>query len=254
MTHSTMKRATPSDLSEQQRTLSASDYDLRITNLARFIYRALPAKSGRFIDIGAGNGLFLKFFKDKGFDVEGVELEADQVHEMKKDRFLQDVKIRQGDITKLHGNASYDVVIASDVIEHIKDDRKALVNLYSFVKPGGYLVITVPAHSFLFGVRDKNWGHYRRYDRKDLRAKLLELPMSELVRTAYWNFFGFFAYAYYEKIRRKPINESLRHSPRSFARNIRRMLDMELRIEEKTGGFPLGLTLIAIARKRTIIT
>ncbi|MFZ1548929.1 MAG: class I SAM-dependent methyltransferase, partial [Microgenomates group bacterium] len=139
------------DLSTQQLTLATSDYDLRITNLARFILKKLPIKQGSFIDVGAGNGLFLKFFKDRGFEVEGIELEKDQVHEMRKDFKLKDVKISQGDITNLHGKESYDVVIASDVIEHIQNDEVALTNLFTFVKKGGYLVLTVPAHMHLYG-------------------------------------------------------------------------------------------------------
>lgn len=249
-----MKSATPTDLLEQQKVLSSSSYDLRITNLARFLYRKIPVKAGTFIDIGAGNGLFLKFFKDKGYNVEGIELEKDQVHDMQKDSHLKGVTIRQGDITKLKGNASYDVVIASDVIEHIEDDRKALANLYSFVKPGGYLVITVPAHSMLYGKRDKNWGHYRRYNKSDLSEKLLALPSSEIVTTAFWNFLGFFAYGYYEKIRKQPINETLRHSTSAFSKLVRRALDAELRTEELIGGPFIGLTLVAIARKRVILS
>lgn len=248
-----MKSDTPADLLEQQKVLLSSNYDLRITNLARFLHRKIPVKAGTFIDIGAGNGLFLKFFRDKGYVVEGIELEKDQVHELQHDRQLEGVRVRQGDITKLVGNASHDVVIASDVIEHIKDDKKALANLYSFVKPGGYLVITVPAHSFLYGKRDENWGHFRRYNRRDLVHKLSGLPFSEIVTTAFWNFLGFFAYGYYEKIRNQPINETLRHSTSMVSQLVRKMLDTELRIEELIGGPVVGLTLVAIVRKRAIL-
>ena len=135
----------------------------------------LPVKTGSLIDIGAGNGLILKFFKLKGFEVSGVELEKDQVHQMQIDYKLQGVKVVQGDITKMKGNEEFDVVIASDVIEHIKDDLSALRNLFTFVKKGGHLVITVPAHSHLYGKRDKNWGHYRRYDKHVLVKRLESL-------------------------------------------------------------------------------
>src|SRR3989339_1761913 len=152
------------DLNSQQQHLSSTSYDLRITNLARFLYKyakrvTCNAKRPKLLDVGAGNGLLLKFFKAQGFEISGFELEKKNVENIKKDPLLKNENIHQGDITKLEGNQEYDVVIASDVIEHIKDDILAIQNLWSFVKPNGILIITVPAHSFLFGMRDVKWGH-----------------------------------------------------------------------------------------------
>ncbi len=237
------------DLSTQQLTLATSDYDLRITNLARFILKKLPIKQGSFIDVGAGNGLFLKFFKDRGFEVEGIELEKDQVHEMRKDFKLKDVQIRQGDITSLKGDENFDVVIASDVIEHIKDDAKALDNLFTFVKKDGYLVLTVPAHMHLYGKRDKTWGHYRRYDRNSLVRKLKSLEGCKVESISYWNLLGYFAYFFFEKIMNQPIKEEFRYKQTAFSKLIRSILDLVLKCEELFGGSPIGLTLVAVAKK-----
>jgi len=175
-----MSHSADQDLNSQQHHLSSTSYDLRITNLARFIYQLIDVRTGSFFDVGAGNGLFLKFFKQKGFTVSGIELEKELVAHMKKDPELKGVSISQGDITKitnLRGSESkrYDVVLASDVIEHIKDDRLAIKNLWSHVIPGGLMVITVPAHSHLYGTRDKMWGHYRRYDAEVLLERINEV-------------------------------------------------------------------------------
>ena len=191
------------DLNSQQEHLSSTSYDLRITNLARFIYSrikneyyAIPdsdppaGRVGResmdprmreddmrlkFLDVGAGNGLFLKFFKEKGYKVAGFELEKKNVHNMKRDPELTHENITQADITKLTGKQEYDVVMASDVIEHIKNDILAIRNLWSFVKPGGMMLITVPAHSYLYGKRDEKWGHFRRYDAEVLLERINEV-------------------------------------------------------------------------------
>jgi len=237
------------DLSTQQLTLASSDYDLRITNLARFVYKLLPITKGALIDIGAGNGLILKFFKLKGFEVAGVELEKDQVHQMQIDYKLQGVKVIQGDITKLKGEGNFDVVIASDVIEHIEDDGYALKNLYSFVKKGGYLVITVPAHSYLYGKRDKKWGHYRRYDRDVLVRKLQGLEGCKVRSVRFWNMLGYFAYFFFEKIMNQPIKEEFRYKQTLFSKLIRGVLDLILKLEELIGGAPIGLTLVAVVQK-----
>ncbi len=237
------------DLSTQQLTLASSEYDLRITNLARFIYRKLPIRSGSIIDIGAGNGLVLKFFKDRGFTVSGIELEKDQVHQMQQDHRLKGVHLQQGDITTLRGKQNYDVVIASDVIEHIEDDTSAVQNLFSFVAPGGYLVITVPAHMHLFGKRDTAWGHYRRYDRSMLSKQMSKLANSSPVGYWQWNMIGYGMYYFYERILHRPIEEKFRYNQSFLSRTLRAVLDVELRIEEWFGGVPRGLTQVAIIRK-----
>lgn len=237
-----------SDLSSQQKTLSASDYDLRVTNLARFIYRRLPTKKGRFIDIGAGNGLLLRFFKKKGFDVSGMELSADLCEAMKQNPAMKGIHILQGDISKKRGPQEYDVVLASDVIEHIKNDERALSNLFSFVAPGGILILSIPAHSFLFGKRDKLWGHYRRYDKDRLLKKLSQLR-GQIEFISYWNFVGFFAYFFYEKVLGKPIREDFRYKKSLTSRITRAFLGLTLRLEEFLGYFPVGLTLVAGIKK-----
>ena len=120
-----MSHSADQDLNSQQHHLSATSYDLRITNLARFIYQLIltchsgldpesrKKKTGSpigvgddtltFFDVGAGNGLFLKFFKNKGYNVSGIELEKELVFNMKKDPELKGVSISQADITKLKG-------------------------------------------------------------------------------------------------------------------------------------------------------
>lgn len=237
------------DLSSQQLKLATSDYDLRITNLARFIFSKLPIRTGSLIDVGAGNGLFLKYFKNRGFTVSGIELEKEQVHQMRQDHRLKGVRLQQGDITRMRGEENYDVVIASDVIEHIENDQQALENLFSFVAPGGCLVITVPAHMHLFGKRDRAWGHFRRYDVSMLRSRLSQLKSGTALGFWQWNSIGYFAYYFYEKILQRPIQESFRYKQTPISKVMRMAADALLKVEEFTGGLPIGLTLIAIVAK-----
>jgi SAM-dependent methyltransferase len=59
-----------------------------------------------------------------------------------------------------------------DVLEHIDDDRATLSFLFGALAPGGVLVLTVPAHGFLFGEMDRLARHRRRYSHRELREKL----------------------------------------------------------------------------------
>jgi SAM-dependent methyltransferase len=180
--------------------------------------------------------------------VSGRELEKELVANMKKDSQLRDVDIDQGDITKLIGHEEYDIVIASDVIEHIKDDEKALKNLWSFVKPSGQLVITVPAHQYLYGKRDIDWGHFRRYSKEFLTARLSALD-GDIEFLGFWNTVGYFVYYLYEKILHKKINEELRYTPSLKGKIVRTILGGILKTEKYIGGTPIGLTLVAVVRK-----
>lgn len=70
------------------------------------------------LDVGAGNGLFLKFFKSHGFTVRGYELETELVLNMQKDPELKGVTVEQGDITKLKGKAELRAIAAEDAITY----------------------------------------------------------------------------------------------------------------------------------------
>lgn len=65
--------------------------------------------------------------------------------------------------------ASFDLVVALDVLEHIERDEEALKALVSRAKPGGYLIVTVPAHPILWGTHDRRLHHMRRYRRRELK-------------------------------------------------------------------------------------
>ncbi|MCI0347489.1 MAG: class I SAM-dependent methyltransferase [Chloroflexi bacterium] len=64
---------------------------------------------------------------------------------------------------------SFDLVVALDVLEHIERDQEALGSLVAMAKPGGYVLVTVPAHPILWGAHDRRLHHIRRYRRSELK-------------------------------------------------------------------------------------
>ena len=68
----------------------------------------------------------------------------------------------------------FDLVLMLDVLEHIEDDRQALASAYSTLKPGGHLLVTVPALPWLWSRHDEANAHYRRYLPRTLREVLLD--------------------------------------------------------------------------------
>lgn len=85
---------------------------------------------------------------------------------------------------------SFDLVLALDVIEHVADDAAAVETLAAQVKPGGYVLITVPAFAFLWSQHDDENRHYRRYRKRDLQ-RLAAAAGLEPVLISYFNFWLF---------------------------------------------------------------
>jgi SAM-dependent methyltransferase len=84
------------------------------------------------------------------------------------------------------GDGTFDAVFIFDVLEHIEDDARALGEIRRVLRPGGKLLLTVPAFMFLFGLQDVVSEHKRRYRRKAL-AGLLERSGFEVDYNTYFN-------------------------------------------------------------------
>ena len=80
----------------------------------------------------------------------------------------------------------YDLIGAFDVIEHIDDDHAALASIAARLKPGGKLVVTVPAHQWMWSAHDVVNHHKRRYSKRALR-RLIEGSPLQLERIGYFN-------------------------------------------------------------------
>jgi SAM-dependent methyltransferase len=78
----------------------------------------------------------------------------------------------------------YDILLAMDVLEHVHDDVKALSDWLALVKPGGYVLITVPAFGWLWSYHDERLGHVRRHTRASVERLATRCGL-ERVRTRY---------------------------------------------------------------------
>jgi SAM-dependent methyltransferase len=68
----------------------------------------------------------------------------------------------------------YDIVGAFEVLEHMEDDARTLRSWVNWIRPGGYLLLSVPAHPHRFAAGDAYGGHYRRYTRRRLTRLLTD--------------------------------------------------------------------------------
>jgi SAM-dependent methyltransferase len=147
------------------------------------------AKHARFLDVGIGMGSNLRMLRDEGYRrVTGVNLNPVAIQHCFEGGFTSVVL---GDATSLpFAGCDFDVVLATDIVEHIEDDRKSLRKLYRVLVPGGHVLIAVPAFPSLWGLQDVVAHHKRRYKINDLIEKMRSSGFS-IRRSFYFNYLLF---------------------------------------------------------------
>lgn len=131
------------------------------------IERLAPPPGARILDAGCGSGRTLDDLARWG-QVSGLELEQAGVAAA---RSRGHADVRQGAVEELPWpQDTFDLVTCLDVVEHTPDDRRTLAELRRVTRPGGHLLVTVPAYSWLWSAHDVASRHYRRYTRNSLRA------------------------------------------------------------------------------------
>lgn len=125
-------------------------------------------KQTKILNVGSGTGATVPLLERFG-QVTNVEV-SDEAIALSKEKGITDIIKVDGIKLPIKTN-SYDVVVAFDVLEHIEDDQGALKEWWRVMKPGGTLMITVPAYQWLWSGHDESLHHYRRYTVSELHRK-----------------------------------------------------------------------------------
>lgn len=161
--------------------MNAGSSELNWTPTPTFLYRnylyrkiasKLPRKSF-FLDIGCGNGVFLNYLTDLGFVGEAIDISQEAIDFAKKQlKNPKAIKIKLEDLFKYKPEKKYNIVFCFETLEHIGKDEEAIKKIFSFLKPGGYFICSIPAHKKEWSKLDELKGHFRRYERGELRKKI----------------------------------------------------------------------------------
>lgn len=204
------------------------------------------------LDAGCGMGFMTRSLVAQGHRVVAIDVERDYVAAATRPperagRIADGLVARDGGFP--FAAASYDTIVSLDVIEHIADDRSVLREFARLLRPDGRLVLTVPALPALFGQRDVNLGHYRRYTRPMLRERLGEAGF--VVETiAYWNLLGVAPYFIAERVLRRQLPDTIRQGQPTRGRQAVAQLTMGWLLAEwrVAPAIPLGLSLVVRAQ------
>lgn len=219
-------------------------------------------KKPRILELGCGNGNVLREIEKRlpNSTLVGSELFEEG---LSKAKGRVRCELRQADIYNLPDWQAFDLIGLFDVLEHLPHDVAALKEIKKSLKPGGKLVITVPASMHLWSFVDVVAGHYRRYTCKTLKNALLEAgfricsnePFMMPLYPAMWisrkigqlkKSLGFVK----KNEDRNLANQELRISPL-----MNRLMGFILNVEGALRGLglrmPLGTSILAVCEKPT---
>lgn len=206
----------------------------------------------KILDIGCAGGLLLEKLQTMGFNkLYGIDISKNSVN-LCKEKGLKNVFFMDGNKTKFK-NSEFDILIASDVLEHIKEDLATLKEWNRILKPRGKLIVYTPAFEFLWTEHDEINQHFRRYSKATLTNVLKQAGFS-IERESYWNFISFFPasiFSLFEKV--LPINKKKKKDHlfgsslivNTFVTGLIRVENLLLSFLD----FPVGVSVFAICKK-----
>jgi SAM-dependent methyltransferase len=220
-----------------------------------FLFNKYFRRSKTFCEIGCGGAYILSEVQKANpqLNCYGSEVHIKGLTIARKRQPLG--QFFQADLLKFPYVEKFDTIGAFDVLEHIKNDILALNNIYSALKPGGGVIISVPQHKWLWSEKDTYSGHKRRYTRNELKEKLVAAGFSVVRMTSYTTLMLplFYISRLFDK-NNKNIEETIKRefeiSPLTN-RILSSISELELIITKMGINFPVGGSLFAICRKNT---
>lgn len=215
--------------------------------LARLLQRFVP-RGGRVLDVGAGTGSNLPLLEGFG-TVTALEPNPFAADHLSRSFGVE--VVREAVPAATHPSLSaFDLIAALDVLEHIEEEAQAFEFMAQRLRPGGWLVVTVPAFGFLWSSHDERLRHKRRYRRPELAAKLARAGLA-VEFLSYFNCLLFPpALAVRLLDRRRPgIAQAGAKPPPAI---LNRCLEFTFGLEAGLLGWlrlPFGLSIVALARK-----
>jgi SAM-dependent methyltransferase len=135
---------------------------------------------GRFVELGAGTGTLTRAFLDRGFTGVCFDLTPETREILRRNLAGRGDAVDVVDSADDIAPEAFDYLFAFEVLEHVEDDIQALREWTKWLRPGGLLLVSVPAHQRKYSRDDANVGHVRRYESDALRGLLTGAGYSDV--------------------------------------------------------------------------
>ncbi len=198
---------------------------------------------GLILDIGCGDSFFDKNLLESDINISklyGVDIYLKKKIDIKKYYAVNDYD-------KLNGK-KFETILMFDVLEHIEDDELFLNETVSaLLKDNGKIIMTVPAHQFLFSKHDTFLKHYRRYNIKMIK----ELCVKTNYKIVNYHYFYFSLFIFRLLFRNKGNEVSnWGYSENAFiTKFIRTVLNIDYMFSKLMGRLSMGLSLFVVLEK-----
>ncbi len=218
-------------------------------HVGRELSAHLPAGPGRILDAGCGTGGLIRRLTPlrPEWTWTGVDVSPFACALARK-RGVGDVT--EASVTALPFRAGeFAAVVSADVLYHLDDDEAALREMTRVLRPGGIMVINVPAHRWLWSYHDVAVDGRRRYTRPELAGKLARAGLTTL-RLTHWNSVPLPFIA----LRRKLFpprggGSDVKLSPPWLESGFSTVLAGESAWIRRVGSLPMGSSILAVARR-----
>ncbi len=202
----------------------------------------------QILNAGCGSGELSFLLAADGHIVLGLDPASEYIELARSAlpfEFTARCSFQVGDIEEMSTEKKFDVVIATDVLEHIKDDGTAAQKLITLIKTGGRLMITVPAMPSLFGFHDEQLGHFRRYTAHTLKTLIDSVGGISYERIRYFGWTLIPVCLLWSKILRRPYPLAAAGKKRTL---LGTLLSFLLWLDTRSP-LPFGTSLLLYAKK-----
>ena len=213
------------------------------TEYRRFLATLIEEVGGtaddrRLLDFGAGIGTYAEEARSLGYSVLCVELDDAQREQLAQSGF------ETARTLSTVPDATFGALYTLNVLEHVEDDRSAVAELFRVTRPGGRLLVYVPAFPLLFTDLDRQVGHHRRYRRREL-VQLASAAGYVVDRCVYADSLGFVSSLAW---RATGMRSQTVFTPRAVQRYDRWIFPVSRKLDTVCERF-LGKNLVLLARR-----
>jgi SAM-dependent methyltransferase len=224
-------------------------YQARADIVENIFARVAESKTVEILNLGCGTGLTSERFSRFGFMVS-ADMSGDALAFCARNSL--DNMTRADAIVLPFKDQCFDCCLALDVIEHIPNDQQALSEINRVLKPGGFLLMTVPAFQWMWS-KIYDFDHARRYTKPQISSLLENGGFNPIIFT-YYNFFLFpvaLLQRYYERITgtEKRPGDFIPHLPPAINKMFYTIFKSEKNLLGRVN-FPFGLSILALAQKK----